>query len=227
MSYQRSSNREVKPAKTFSWHTYFCIFLSRLNTSLGSHAFTIFQSRIAKSPEIHTISQRVAVNRSCARPPWELLPCAGLQYWLHVRVLAMRVLWQCQLKTTSFCQHYYLLFIYQLLLSFFLSGTIRRWSLSPKNGGFKVDLLWHSGHVCLVVTRCYLVFPEAQELPVLVFHLASNYSIRFRLAWLPGRSTIHFMFTVISLENQWMMYLLLYEMFGTCKASSSFLYSIW
>ena len=181
MSYQRSSNREVKPVKTFSWHTYFCIFLSRLNTSLGSHAFTIFQSRIAKSPEIHTISQRVAVNRSCARPPWELLPCAGLQYWLHVRVLAMRVLWQCQLKTTSFCQHYYLLFIYQLLLSFFLSGTIRRWSLSPKNGGFKVDLLWHSGHVLLLAARI---------LEIAIFCLSFNLKYWAMFPWKFARNIV-------------------------------------
>ena len=122
------------------------------------------------------------------------------------------------------------LFIYLFInycYHFFLTGPIRRWSLSLKNGAFKVDVLWHSGCVCLEFTRCYLVSPKVRELQVPLFHLASNYSIRFCLAWPPGRLTIPFMLTVTSLENnEWRIYYLM-KMFETCKASSSFRYSIW
>ena len=149
MSCQRSSNREVKPAKTFSWHTDFCICLWRLNTSLGSRAFTIFQRKIAKSPEIHT--QRVAANCSSAQPPWELFLCAGLQHWLHVRVIAVSI--------ESYCSSSTLLFVIYLsiIVITFFNRDDQKMELSLKNGGFKVDALWHSGCVCLDVTRCYLV----------------------------------------------------------------------
>ena len=178
MSCQRSSNHEIKPAKTLAWHTGYCICLWRLKTSLGRHAFTISQSRIANSSEIHTHDQRVALNRSSAQPPWELLLCAGVQYWLNVRVMATSVENYCSSSTLLFVVYLFINYCYH----FFLTGTIRRWSLSLKNGGFKVDVLWHSGCVCLEFTRCCLVSPKARELQVPLFHLASNYSIRFRLA---------------------------------------------